>query len=158
VKVLRDFVEAVEQSLADGFEVRGFGACGISGEMLRLGHGAAPKVRKILVEARDFALRGRRRPADRAENHAHAHASDGDGRGGMRVRFDWIFDGADEDRALHDGYHDSAGGQARDGFLVWRLGLLLRCRSRGGKQEGDCQRRAERSGDFREFREAIHLA
>jgi hypothetical protein len=50
----------------------------------------------------------------------------------VSIRLDWIFNGADQDRTLHHGDDDAAGGQARDGFLVWRAGLILRRRSRRG--------------------------
>ena len=53
------------------------------------------------------------------------------GVGRVRIRLDWILDGADEDRALHDGDNHAASRKAGDSFLVGSVGWILLRRARG---------------------------
>jgi hypothetical protein len=157
VEILRDLVQASKQPLADRFKVRSLPTNRISIEMRRRSYGVAPKMREILVQTRNFPVRGWRRPANRTQNHANLRASDSNGCRGVRVRLDWILDGADQDRALHYGNDDAAGRQARDGFLVRGARLFLWCRLSEGKQQRDCQRGAQQFPADREFPEGSHL-
>jgi len=138
VKIADDGIHALVKVLADTLDVRSLPSSLHLIDMGTWRDEMAVEVRQFGVEARELELRGGRKPIHGAKKDAGTSAVHCYGSGGMGLRLDFIFNGANEDRVFDDGNDDAASGKVYDDLFGGHILNLLRGSWRRAKQEGDC--------------------
>lgn len=132
VQISDDFLQALHEGLADGFDVGGFSA-GLDVFEVRIGiDKVAAEARQFLVQTSDFELRSRGKPFDGAEHNAGVPSVKFDGDGRKSVRLDGIFDCGDDNGIFYDRDDDPAGSKINDQFFTGSFVCLL---GRDGKRQ-----------------------
>jgi hypothetical protein len=139
VKASRQVGEAFKQGLSNVFDISRFYASQSVSQMRAANDKMAMHLGEILVKPGKIMLRGRRGPADRAENYTQPKAAEFDWSRDPGLGFDRIFERTDQDGALYDRYDDPASGKIGDRFFGLDLGPILRYGSREAYQESHGQ-------------------